>query len=204
MQEYPSVDREIRKKTPVYVFDKLDGSNIRAEWSKKNGWYKFGSRRVLLGADNEFMGKAIQLFRDKYGEDLEKIFRKQHWQHAMAFFEFWGPQSFAGTHAKEDNHHVTLFDIYVHKKGLVLARDFLKLFGKLDHAELLYHGNASSDLVDQVKNGTLEGMTFEGVVCKGGLEKSGIPLMFKIKNDAWLTRLKEYCAGNEKLYQDLS
>jgi hypothetical protein len=43
MKTYPSISRDIVGQ-PIYAFDKLDGSNIRAEWSKKNGFHKFGSR----------------------------------------------------------------------------------------------------------------------------------------------------------------
>jgi hypothetical protein len=40
MKEYPSIDREIRFGEPIYAFDKLDGSNIRAEWNKKRKFWK--------------------------------------------------------------------------------------------------------------------------------------------------------------------
>ena len=203
MKSYPSIDREVRRKTPIYAFDKADGSQIRAEWSKKAGWYKFGSRNVLLGEDHQYLGKAIDIFKNKYGDDLAKIFLKQHWQQVILFGEFWGPKSFAGLHEKEDAHTVTLFDVNPHKKGILLPQDFMKLFGDLDHAPLLYRGNANQEFEEEVRSGKLEGMTFEGVVCKGAYVSPGLPLMFKIKNRAWIEKLRERCAGDEKLFQQL-
>ncbi len=44
MKEYPTIPQSIgtafRELPNVYVFDKLDGSNLRFEWSKKKSWYK--------------------------------------------------------------------------------------------------------------------------------------------------------------------
>jgi len=47
-------------------------------------------------------------------------------------------------------------------------------------------------------------MTFEGVVCKG--QKyiyPGTPLMFKVKNKAWIEKLKIKCDGNITLFNQL-
>jgi hypothetical protein len=35
MKQYPSIDATVRRGILVYAFDKLDGSNIRAEWDRK-------------------------------------------------------------------------------------------------------------------------------------------------------------------------
>ena len=43
MKGYPSIPREVQHSLNVYAFDKLDGSQIRAEWTQKNGFFKFGS-----------------------------------------------------------------------------------------------------------------------------------------------------------------
>ena len=50
MKQYPSISHDIRS-VQAYAFDKLDGSNIRAEWHPKKGFWKFGSRTRLLGTD---------------------------------------------------------------------------------------------------------------------------------------------------------
>lgn len=38
MQQYPSINKEVIKDLDYYVFDKLDGSNIRVEFSLKKGF----------------------------------------------------------------------------------------------------------------------------------------------------------------------
>jgi hypothetical protein len=202
MKTYPSVGRDILNK-PIYAFDKLDGSNIRAEWSKKNGFCKFGSRKRLLDESDKLLGEAKNLVLEKYSDDLSKIFREQRWQKAVAFFEFHGPSSFAGSHVSEETKTVTLFDVAGDKNGILEPKDFLKRFGHLDIASLLYQGNANSDFVAEVKEGRLEGMTFEGVVCKGKSKSPGLPLMFKIKNQLWIDKLHSYCKNDTKLIEEL-
>jgi len=92
MKTYPSIPKEISIK-PIYAFDKLDGSNIRAEWSKKRGFYKFGTRRKLLDPNEEVFGCAI-LIQERYSEHLSKIFREKRWNKAIAFFELHAPDSY--------------------------------------------------------------------------------------------------------------
>lgn len=203
MKEYISIRREVVKSMPVYAFDKIDGSQIRAEWNRKNGFYKFGTRGQLIGLDDKIWGEGARLVLSKYEEDLNDIFRKERYQSAVCFFEFWGKNSFAGRH-QEEEHNVILFDIAPYKKGIVPPKEFLDLTEGIDRVKLLYHGNANEPFAESVKNRTLEGMTFEGVVCKSNeMEGYGIPLMFKIKSNDWLNKLKNYCNGNEELFRKL-
>ena len=60
---------------PCVAFDKPDGSNIRAEWSKKTGFYKYGSRNVLIDKSHPFLGEAIPLFENTLAEKVEKALR---------------------------------------------------------------------------------------------------------------------------------
>ena len=202
MKTYPTINREPQN-VPIYAFDKLDGSNIRAEWSRKKGFWKFGSRKRLVGRDEAVLGEAEQLVLDKYGDALGNVFRAQRWQKAVAFFELHGPRSFAGWHHEDDEYTVTLFDVAGDKRGIMEPRPFLKTFGHLDHAPLLYSGNANEPFRDSVRGGELEGMTVEGVVCKGKYVSPGLPLMFKFKNRAWIDRLRERCGDDEKLFEQL-
>ena len=201
MKEYPSIGKNVVGEK-IYAFDKLDGSQVRAEWNKKKKFYKFGTRTRLLDTNDEYWGEAPQIILDKYGKDLHDIFVSNRYEKVICFFEFWGENSFAGTHQKEP-HDVTLFDVSVHKKGILLPHDYLKLYGHLDIAKLLYHGNPNAEFIDKVRNSMLEGMTFEGVVCKGPLFRPGLPLMFKVKTLEWLQKLKDYCDGDENMFRKL-
>ena len=74
----------------------------------------------------------------------------------------------------------------------------------MDIPKLLYYGNANHPFVDSVRDGTLEGMTFEGVVCKMPQYKTpGITDMYKVKSYAWLEKLKKYCEGDENKFKQL-
>ncbi len=201
MKSYPSITKEVRHDIDIWAFDKLDGSNIRAEWNSKRGFYKFGTKSQLIDASSKPFGCAIQLLQDKYASDLAMVFKEQKWKDTICFFELWGPDSFAGTHNFDKPLDITLIDANPYKQGILPPDLFIKYFGHLDIPKVLYQGRVSVELFDQVKQSTLPGMTFEGVVCKGVSDtKAHMPVMFKIKSRAWLQKLKEYCKGNEKLF----
>jgi len=204
MKTYPSITKDIRKDIYIYAFDKLDGSNIRAEWNQKRGFYKFGTRTELIDTTSVF-GRAIDLIKEKYSDDLGKVFNSNKWNDALCFFEYWGPSSFAGFHNFSEKMDVTLIDINPYKQGILTPDKYLDNFGHLDIAKVLYQGNVTTELFDAIKQSTLAGMTFEGCVCKGENDKrTKSPIMFKIKSHAWLNKLKEHCKGNESLFNRLS
>lgn len=201
MKSYPSITKQVNHNVHIYAFDKLDGSNIRAEWNSKKGFYKFGTKNQLIDENQKPFGRAIQLLKDKYAADMEMVFKEHKWRDAICFFELWGPSSFAGTHNFQEDLTVTLFDVNPYKEGILEPREFIKYFGHLDTPKVLYEGRVSVELFDKVKQSILPGMTFEGVVCKGASDNNArMPVMFKIKSKAWLDRLKEYCKGNENLF----
>lgn len=205
MKSYPSISKEIVKGIKIFAQDKLDGSNIRVEWTKKAGFNKFGSRNKLIDETDLLLGKAPILFMEKYSEDLEKVCRKRRWEKVTFFLEFWGPNSFAGNHSEGDEHTLTLFDAHPYKKAFLPPKEFYKTFGHLDVVPCLYEGRCTPDLVDAVQSGELLGMTFEGVICKGKIDrKTRQPVMFKIKNRAWLEKLKNYCGEDESLFHKLA
>lgn len=201
MKSYPTIGRDISNEL-IYAFDKLDGSNIRAEWSKKKGFWKFGSRTRLIDSSDPMLGESISLIETKY-DALAKAFHDRKWTKATAFFEFYGPSSFAGSHG-DDKKEVTLFDVSHDNKGFLEPKEFLSLTEGMDIAALLYTGVVGDRFVSLVADGRLGGMTFEGVVCKGRFVSPGLPLMFKIKNRAWLEKLRDRCSGDEALFDRLS
>jgi len=207
MKTYPSVVRGWRKHPQheqIYAFDKLDGTNIRAEWSrKKKKFWKFGTRQLLIDESHGDFGESIGLIKSKYEKDLHDIFVRERYEKVICFFEFYGEHSFAGTHYDEP-HFVTLFDVNPHKKGLLEPKTFLKMVGHLDIPGMLYFGKPNREFIEAVREARLEGMTFEGVVCKGRHIRPGLPLMYKLKNKEWFKRLREKCDGDEKLFEQLA
>jgi len=202
MTEYPTIDWRVSYLSSCFVFDKYDGSLVRAEWTRKRGFSKFGRRNGLLDHSTPVLLEAPDLILEKYGDDLARAFRKLRWNKATAFLEFCGPGSFCGVHLDEP-HTVTLFDIAADKKGILEPKVFVKQFGHLDHATLLHRGAFNRSLEEQVRSGTLPGMTFEGVVVKGGYKRPGQPWMFKVKNGAWLERLRARCGEDTAMFEKL-
>ncbi len=202
MKTYPTITKDIQNDIHIYAFDKLDGNNIRAEWNSKRGFYKFGSRNQLIDENSKPLGNSIPIIREKYEEDLAMIFKENKWRDVICFFEYHGPNSFAGRHIEDETQTVTLFDVNPYKRGMMEPREFIRTFQHLDIPNVLFEGRVNSIFVDKVKNSTLKGMTFEGVVCKG-VNKNQV-VRFKIKSKAWLEKLKLYCNGDMKLFEKLS
>ena len=203
MKQYPTMSGKILRGIDIYAFDKLDGSNIRAEWNRKRGFYKFGSRKRLLGSDQESIVDAQDIIITKYEKDLAIIFKKEGWDRVICFFEFYGNNSFAGQHENE-RHDVILLDVNPYKKGIMLPQDFIHTFSWVHTPHVLHYGKANATFEASVRQGTLKGMTFEGVVCKGPLDKKKkMVTMFKIKSHAWLDKLRGYCGDNEKLFEEM-
>lgn len=202
MKEYPTISRVIQRDIDVYAFDKLDGSNIRVEWSKKRGFYKFGSRHCLIDSSHETLGESISLIQDSFVE-LDRIFRDQRYESAVAFFEFFGDNSCFGNHIKEP-HRVILIDVAPYKKGILTPDKFLKLFDGLYIPNLVYRGRIGVEAENKIRNAEFDGITFEGVVCKGISKKGSSPItMFKVKTNNWIEKLRNHCDGDEKLFEKL-
>lgn len=189
MKHYPSISREQRY-GPCYVFPKYDGSNIRVEWTPKRGFDKWGSRKVLIGPDS-LLSEAISLIREREGV-LVPIFEKQRWEKVTCFFEFWGPNSFAGLHEPQDKKVVTLLDLDIYKRGQIDPRDFQDLFNHPDIGAALPIGERwNHEYQKQVTLGVYDGQTAEGIVGKVPSHKRWQPpYMFKWKTLAWIERVK--------------
>jgi hypothetical protein len=192
MKEYWSIPHSAKApREYCYAFYKHDGSNLRFEWHKKRGWNKQGTRHQLFDETHPVFGKAIKLFQDKYAEPIEKKLRDEFrgLEEAITFCEFEGPNSFAGIHEPDDVHDLILFDVNIHKRGILEPRAFLDLFGDLHIPELVYQGNLNDPFIEAVRNNTLPTKLNEGVVAKGG---SGHKLwMTKIKTLEYLQKLKD-------------
>lgn len=201
MKQYPSITKDPIYNQTFYWFDKLDGSNIRAEWRKKQGFYKFGTRHRLLDKKEPILGESIDLFMDKYSIELENRFKSYRYDQVTCFFEFFGNGSFAGNHMNEP-HNVVLFDLDVYKKGLLPPKEFIDITSGLDIPKLLHVGNYTVPLVHEVKYSLIPDMTFEGIVGKAVVKKN--IMMVKIKSNAWLDKLKSFCGDDVKKFNELS
>ncbi len=200
MKTYPSINYYNKGiyNSQCHVFDKLDGSNIRVEWSKKSGWYKFGTRNCLIDETNENFGIVIDMFLSKYADDLTSLFKKEklfrNTEKFMVFCEFLGKNSFAGWHDPNDKKDIVLFDIWQHKKGFVPPSDFVEIISSSIHTvPFLGKYEYTDDLIKTIQNNTLDNYSLkEGVICKGFLNKKGQDnvWMTKIKTKSWLTEVK--------------
>jgi hypothetical protein len=204
MKEYPSIPGPAQSpKDDGIAFFKHDGSNLRFEWNRKKGFNKFGTRHQLFDEKHEVFGIAVSLFMNKYSEAISKIVRDNKvWRNAesyTAFAEFEGEKSFAGQHKSDDaTRDVILFDIAIHKRGIISPREFVNEFGALHIPKIVYTGRLTEGFINQVRENTLETPLNEGVVFKGG---SGHDLwMCKIKTNHYREKLKAMYADKWESY----
>jgi hypothetical protein len=214
MKSYWSIDGPSKApRLPCYGFVKYDGSNIRAEWSKKRGWYKFGTRKCMINETDPIFGRACTIFKEKYGDDLDKVFKSEKLfngvQNVVAFAEFFGTKSFAGMHFPDDQTwDIVLFDLNLHKKGMLGPKEFIDNVGHLKVAELIYQGNMNEELIESVRKETLDCESKydiktevpEGIVCKGG--KGHNLWMCKIKTERYKSELRKRYEVDWEKYWD--
>jgi hypothetical protein len=61
---------------PFVAFDKLDGSNIRAEWDRKKGWHRFGTGEGVVLKGGEGHGRWMAKVKtDAYLQRLRAFFK---------------------------------------------------------------------------------------------------------------------------------
>ena len=205
MKTYWSIDGPSKghKGKHCLVFVKYDGSNMRFEWSRKRGWYKYGTRKCMIDETHPIFGRAVPMFLHKYGQHLDEMFRRDKFfrslHSAVAFAEYFGPKSFAGAHKPWDKKmDIVLFDVNLHKKGFMSPREFVDTFKHLDVAEVLTECNYGKELIQKVRKETMDLNSKydsrpeipEGVICKGG---TGHQLwMCKIKSENYKEALMKY------------
>lgn len=218
MLQYPSIlgVKKMPIGNPCVAFYKYDGSNLRFEWSPKKGWNKFGSRTQMIDSKHEVFGRGIEMFQDEMGQiivdRIKNAFPKQFrtMDRITAFAEFYGENSFAGSHVEEEEKHLKLFDVFLFKTGFLLPDQFISTFGDWDKsAEVVYQGKLNQDFIQQVRNNALNSgrVLNEGVICKGMCDKVlakkfGSVWMTKIKTLEYLDKLKNRYADNWENYAE--
>lgn len=200
MIEYPSIINSSKAPRKACVaFDKLDGSNFRAKWTRKKGFELFGTRTQLIDETTPFWGSAVTLFKNTNSEPLNDFFLKskdfRNEREIVVFGEFVGPNSYAGIHDPEDEKEIVIFDVMVgHKdRAFLKPKEFIKEISPLVKTpRVVYEGNLTDDFIRRVRADEFN--TFEGVICKG-VETSGAyrgkVWQCKIKTQRYLDSLKE-------------
>lgn len=206
MKEFPSIPSSLGYHgRSCSAFYKYDGSNLRFGWTRKAGWNKQGTRTRLFDETDSVFGGAIKVFKDNFADKLEQIFKRDKLirssQSAIAFFEYFGPNSFAGQH-KDEPKELVLLDVNIHKKGLMCPNDFVATFStEVKTAELVYKGILTKEFEHLVRSGGVPGLN-EGVVCKAGSGEDHDRWACKIKTDAYREKLKAvYADGWEKFWE---
>lgn len=203
MLEYPSISGHLVNSN-IRAYPKYDGINVRVKWSKKKGFVNFGLRHTLVDENNpNFLFKnSIDVWKNKYEEIITETFSKKNIKQCVLFGEYYGKNSFAGCLDPNDDYDIMIYDCSIDDQ-LLDQSEYLKLFKYVEKAPIIYEGKPSQLFINKVKNGELEGLTFEGVVCKGPLDNRNNPIMFKVKSNAWYEKLKLRCNGDQKLFEEL-
>lgn len=89
MEKYPHTEYYNHRKGTfdeiVWGFEKIDGSNFRVEWQRKNskksnftfGFVKFGTRTQMISRVDQNFGDGVEYFDENFAEPLNKLFIDQ-------------------------------------------------------------------------------------------------------------------------------
>src|SRR5690606_971383 len=92
MKSYPSIPgswgQSFEALGNVHVFDKLDGSNLRFEVTRKKGLTKHGTRNCLFDASDKVFGGAIQVFEETLLDHVSQMVQDNKWDSVIVFGEF--------------------------------------------------------------------------------------------------------------------
>ncbi len=205
MKSYPKIEYYNKGLfgSHCHAFDKKDGSNLRFEWNRKRGWYKFGTRNNMIDRSYPEFGSGIDIFINKY-DDLERVFMDKYKkvESFVVFGEYLGEGSFAGQHtsSKKD---VVMFDINQYKRGFIPPEEFIDNFGHLGIPKIIFIGKYTDDLIDDVRSNRYN--LSEGVVVKGVLKskKSDQIWSVKIKTKEWIKKVSD-TFGRERIIEEFN
>jgi RNA ligase len=198
---YPKISDS--KNSPLkqcIAFEKYDGTNLHWVWESELGWYAFGTRRDRFDLDDrgiaEFnvahpgLSEAPKLFLKDFANPLATIFlnnSQYNCPEITVFTEFFGLNSFAGMHQKDDPKQLILFDVQT-ELGIISPFQFIDDFSGLNIARVVYRGKLTGKFIDDVREVKYD--VAEGVVCKGGSSSKDL-WMVKIKTHAYMQRLQQ-------------
>lgn len=212
MKHYDSIPRiqddGTLKGETVWGFNKLDGQNFCATYNyKKKTWGPYGSRTVTVDENSEQFGDVVKFFETSgYKGILARIVDKHAGKKDVFtgvdeitfFFEWYGPNSFAGKHKEGDEMHLDLIDVFLKKKGYIEPKDYEMCFrvSGIGLPLLVYKGPLTNDIIEKVKNNDYtqpdcwNPFVKEGVVFKRSTRLKGQRRpSVKVKTKWWLEKL---------------
>lgn len=189
------------------AFEKYDGTNLHWDWDRDFGWHSFGTRRDEFNWTEQGLAAFYKAHPGIDGLGLaiagilgaSDVFKTKYPQYNSfrLFTEYLGPNSFAGRHKAEDDKKLVIIDVMAEPFGMIGPEEFVKNFGHLPIARVVYEGKLTGRFSGDVRKGKYD--VEEGVVCKGG--KGGNDLwMVKIKTYAYMDKLKQAFADNWEDY----
>jgi hypothetical protein len=196
VKDYPHIlncsGQSFRAVSGAHVFDKLDGNNIRAEYSRKQNWHKFGTRTQRIDHTDKVLGGVLAVFMAQQSEALTKMARDERCERVTVFGEYYGEKSFVGIHQPdaEDPKKYTVFDISPYPQDVILGpKQFLKLAEKYHFDTPRYHGqfNWTRGFMTEVWEGRVD-CAFEGVVGKAA-ERDEL-ILVKAKTKGWIEKVR--------------
>jgi hypothetical protein len=205
----------------VWGFNKLDGQNFCATFkTKANNFVSFGSRTVQVDEHSESeLAEAVTWFKvNKLDEKLIKII-KDNWkkgdvfqgiEEITFFFEWYGPNSFAGKHDFWDyangDMRLALIDVFLKKKGYMEPKDYYTLFkdSGIEIPDLIYRGPLNSEIISKIQNNdwtqpdaefpnVKEGVVFKRSTLMKGQRRPSV----KVKTKWWLNKLHSMYSEEE-------
>lgn len=192
------------------AFEKYDGTNIHWVWKPDNGFVAFGTRRDQFDMSpngiREFEQAHLELSYETLfssfdpDEKLKHLFQTNSLykgvKEIIVFTEYFGPNSFTGSHRKGDPMQSIIIDVQI--DGVMVPPElFYDAFNKhCNIARIVFEGKFTGQLFIDVRKGKYD--VKEGVVVKGMAE--GQVYMAKIKTEAYLEKLKSEFKDNWKEY----
>lgn len=212
MIEYPSIISAAKAPRAYCIaFNKLDGSNFRAKWTRKGGFNTFGTRTQLINEQTPIWGEMISVFKKDFEKPLERKIKKDfpNEREVIVYGEFFGEHSFAGQHQTDESGRLTeemqivIFDILIGHKNrhFIPPMNFIKEYQEIVKIpDVIYTGNLNQEFIDSVRVNKYN--LREGVICKG-TQKTGAfrghIWMCKIKTQDYFNKLRTLFGEKEML-----
>lgn len=220
MKHYDSIPRiqddGTLKGEMVWGYNKLDGQNFCATYKVHKGyWGPYGSRTVTVDEHSDQFGVVVEYFKDhKYADILTKCV-KDNWKKGEVFqgieeitffFEWYGPNSFAGKHSLLDDMNLALTDVFLKKKGYIEPKEYERIFRGcgIELPKLIYTGPLTADIIEKIQNNDWtqpdcwdkdikEGVVFKRSTLLKGQRRPSV----KVKTKWWIDKLHSMYSEEE-------